>query len=161
MIFFWFNKISTNSETANLSNTETRPENVQIEWGHLHQLHRHSAAGAAGDKGNVQTSKYSGLAPLFFTMSLKPATSQYSGPAPLFFHNVIETSNFKNSGPAVQCSAVQDLHLLSFSAHQLVIVSQHLGPTVHLLGIAYMQNVHKNKLFIDFTYLLFTKNNWY
>ena len=106
---------------------------------HLHQLHR--AAKAAGDKGNVQTSKYSGQAPLFSSTSLGPATSSIQKLHLLFFHNVIGTNNFKVFRT---CSAVEFRTCnFSFSARQLDIVSQHLGPTVHLLSIAYMQNVHK------------------
>ena len=62
----------------------------------------------------------------------------------------------------LQCSGVEfRTCTFSFSVHQLDIVSQHLGPTAHLLSIAYMHNVLNKLLFINFTYLLFTKNNWY
>ena len=85
-------------------------------------VQQHSAAEAAGDKGNVQTSKYSGPPPSIFPVRYWDQQLQHI--------------------QDLQCSAVQ-CRTFSFSARQLDIVSQHLGPTAHLLSIAFMQNVHK------------------
>ena len=85
-------------------------------------VQQHSAAEAAGDKGNVQTSKYSGPPPSIFPVRYWDQQLQHI--------------------QDLQCSAVQ-CRTFSFSALQLDIVSQHLGPTAHLGTIDFILKVEE------------------